>query len=499
MAQQLQSIAIQAPGFYGLNTQDSPTALSEQFALVADNCVIDQFGRVGARKGWRYITDTNAADIDRIFEYIKSDGTTEIVSTGDNKVFKGTTTLTDITPAGASITANNWNGVNFNGKLYLFQTGHAPLVYDGTTCDEIEDVTGYSGTVPEANIVLSSYGRLWAANTATNNHTVYWSDLLIGHMWDTGSSGSINVSKVWPNGTDEITGLASHNNFLFIFGKRQILIYQGAEDPATMTLADSIVGVGCIARDSIAKTGNDLFFLSDAGVRSLNRVIQEKSAPMTDISKNIRTEFTSLVQTETGNIFSVYSPEEAFYLLHLPENNLTFCFDVRAPLEDGAYRATEWNGIDPQCAVRTTDGKLYIGKTLGVAQYDGYTDNDSPYIMRYFTNYLDFGAPSQLKLLKNLKVSVIGGSGTQATLNWGYDYAYSYKKRTFTLQEQELAEYGIAEWGEGEFNAGVLVNRPSVNASGGGQVVQLGIESTINGSPVSIQRITAQALIGRTL
>ena len=85
MAQQLQSIAIQAPGFYGLNTQDSPTALSEQFALVADNCVIDQFGRVGARKGWRYITDTNAADIDRIFEYIKSDGTTEIVSTGEQQ------------------------------------------------------------------------------------------------------------------------------------------------------------------------------------------------------------------------------------------------------------------------------------------------------------------------------------------------------------------------------------------------------------------------------
>lgn len=51
MAKQLQSIAIQAPGFFGLNTQDSPTSLSEQFALVADNCVIDQFGRIGARKG----------------------------------------------------------------------------------------------------------------------------------------------------------------------------------------------------------------------------------------------------------------------------------------------------------------------------------------------------------------------------------------------------------------------------------------------------------------
>jgi hypothetical protein len=328
---------------------------------------------------------------------------------------------------------------------------------------------------------------------------VYWSDLLTGVKWDTGSSGSIDVSKVWPNGTDEVVGLASHNGLLFIFGKRQILIYQGAEDPATMSLADTIVGLGCIARDSIAKTGNDLVFLSDQGVRSLNRTIQEKSAPMRDISKNIRTEFTAFVQSETGEIFSAYSPEEAFYILHLPEQNTTFCFDVRTPLEDGAFRVTEWNGIDPRCALRTSDGKFLIGKEDGVAQYDGYQDNSQPYIMRYFTNYLDFGAASQLKLLKSLKVSVIGGSGTQATLNWGYDYAYSYKKRTFTLQEQELAEYGIAEYGLGEFNAGVLVNRPSVNASGGGQVVQLGIESTIDGSPVSIQRITAQALIGRVL
>jgi hypothetical protein len=500
MAQPLQSIAIQAPGFFGLNTQDSPTSLSEQFALVADNCVIDQFGRIGARKGWKYLTtgSTNV-NLDRMFEYTKNDGTFEVISAGANKLYKGTTTLTEITPAGATITANNWSATNLNGKLYLFQLGHKPLVYDGTTCDEIEDDADYSGTVPQANVALSAYGRLWVANTATNNHTVYWSDLLTGVKWDTGSSGSIDVSKVWPNGTDEVVGLASHNGLLFIFGKRQILIYQGAEDPATMSLADTIVGLGCIARDSIAKTGNDLVFLTDQGVRSLNRTIQEKSAPMRDISKNIRTEFTAFVQSETGNIFSAYSPEEAFYILHLPEQNTTFCFDVRTPLEDGAFRVTEWNGIDPRCALRTSDGKFLIGKEDGVAQYDGYQDNNQSYIMRYFTNYLDFGAASQLKLLKNLKVSIIGGSGTQATLNWGYDYAYSYKKRTFTLQEQELAEYGIAEYGLGEFNAGVLVNRPSVNASGGGQVVQLGIESTIDGSPVSIQRITAQALIGRVL
>jgi hypothetical protein len=72
------------------------------------------------------------------------------------------------------------------------------------------------------------------------------------------------------------------------------------------------------------------------------------------------------------------------------------------------------------------------------------------------------------------------------------------RKHLFLLT-QVIAEYNIAEYNIGEFNAGVLVNRPQVQASGGGQVVQLGVESEINGQPVSIQRLTAQAIIGRTI
>ena len=52
MAKQLMSSSIAAPAFYGLNTQESGVTLQEGFALQADNCVIDKFGRLGARKGW---------------------------------------------------------------------------------------------------------------------------------------------------------------------------------------------------------------------------------------------------------------------------------------------------------------------------------------------------------------------------------------------------------------------------------------------------------------
>ena len=499
MAKQLQSIAIQAPGFFGLNTQDSPTSLPEQFALVAENCVIDQFGRIGARKGWAYETTSGADSIVSIGEFVKADGTTEIISSSDTAIYKGTTTLTDITPASHTVSDGLYDHATLNGVHYMFREGSDPIYYNGTTCDEVSAHPDYSGTVPPGNIVQSGFGRLWVAKTSTNNTTVYWSDLLTGVKWDTGSSGSIDISKVWPDGADEITALAVHNGIIAIFGKRQILLYTGAEDPATMQLADTIVGVGCIARDSVQVTGTDLIFLSDSGVRSLKRTIQEKSAPMTDISKNIRTELTNYVQTETSPIFSVYSPEEAFYLLHLPTTNITYCFDMRAPLENGAHRTTQWDTIAPQAFCRTRAGSLLLGKSVGIAKYDGFTDNGSPYQMSYFTNYIDFGAPSNLKLLKNLKITVIGGSATDVTLNWGYDYSYAYKKKRFTLSTQIISEYNIAEYNIGEFNAGVLVNRPTTNASGGGQVVQLGIEAEVNGSQVSIQRLTAQAIVGRTI
>lgn len=499
MAKPLQSIAIQAPGFFGLNTQDSPTSLSEQFALIAENCVIDQFGRIGARKGWTYETTIGGDSIVSIAEFVKSDGTTEIISSSESTIYKGTETLTDITPASHTVSDGLYDHATLNGIHYLFREGSDPIYYDGTTCDEVSAHSDYSGTVPAGDIVQSGFGRLWVAKTSTNNTTVYWSDLLTGVKWDTGSSGSIDVSKVWPDGADEITGLAVHNNFLVIFGKRQILIYQGASDPATMSLADTIVGIGCIARDSIQTTGSDLIFLSDAGVRSLQRTIQEKSAPMRDISKNVRTELMQYVTQESQSIFSVYSPEEAFYLLHLPSIGITYCFDMRAPLEDGSHRVTQWDSIQPQALCRTRSGNLLLGKSNGIAKYAGFLDNTSSYQMSYFTNYIDFGAPSNLKLLKNLKVTVIGGSNTEAVLNWGYDYSYSYKKKRFQFSTQVIAEYGISEYNIGEYNSGVLVNRPTVNASGGGQVVQLGIEATINGNSLSIQRLTAQAIVGRTI
>lgn len=510
MAQQLQNITVAAPGFAGLNTQDSPIGVDPSFAAVADNCVIDKLGRIGARKGWEAVSTNGSSvlgssrGIEMVYEFIDNSGDKRIISAGNNKLFTGTTTLTDATPTGYTPTANNWKAVTLNNHVYLFQRDHEYVLgTDHGGSFVLEEHSAHShatGTPPEANEVLAAYGRLWAADITGNKHTVYWSDTLNGHHWTGGTSGSLDVTTVWPTGFDEITALAAHNGFLIIFGKKSILVYSGASSPASMTLTDTVEGVGCIARDSVQHTGTDILFLSETGVRSFGRTIQEKSMPMRDISKNVRTDLLNLIPLQTNPIKSLYSSEEAFYLLTLPDSNTVYCFDMRTALPDGSQRATTWSGMYPLSFAVLEDGTIYIGISSGIVEYKGYMDGTNKYEMRYFSNPMDFGNTSNLKFLKKFNMTIIGGQNTPTTLNWGYDYTESYTKQAFTFGSSNIGEYGVSEYNTtAEYTSSILINTPKVNTSGSGEVVTIGIEAEINDAAFSIQKIDIHALLGRLI
>jgi hypothetical protein len=510
MAKQLQNITVAAPGFAGLNTQDSPIGVDPSFAAIADNCVIDQLGRVGARKGREAVSTNGGAvlgssrGVEMVYEYIDRSGDKVVLSAGNNKVFSGTTTLTDITPAAYTPTANNWKTVTLNNHVYMFQRDHEPLIgTDESGSFVLETMSGHShstGTAPQGNEVLAAFGKLWVADVTGDKHTVYWSDTLNGHAWTGGASGSLDVTLVWPTGFDEITALAAHNGFLIIFGKKSILVYSGASSPASMTLTDTIEGVGCIARDSVQHTGTDILFLSETGVRSFGRTIQEKSMPMRDISKNVRNDLMNLVALQVNPIKSLYSSDEAFYLLTLPDSNTVYCFDMRTPLPDGSQRATTWSGMYPLSFAVLEDGEIYIGLSSGITQYKGYMDGTEKYELRYFSNPLSFQNTSNLKFLKKFNLTIIGGQNTPTTLNWGYDYTQSYTKQAFTFGSSNIGEYGVSEYNTtAEYTSSILINTPKVNTSGSGEVVTIGIEAEINGAAFSIQRIDIHALLGRLI
>ena len=519
MSQTLQTASISAPGFFGLNTQDSPLDLAAGFALVATNCVIDRYGRVGSRKGWTKVNSSsgnlgsNAPAV--IHELVQTDGSLTVLFAGNNKLFKlgSANAVTELTYGGGgtapTITASNWSCASLNGITYFFQTGHDPLIFDPavstTTYRRVTEKTGYAGTVPDGNIAISAYGRLWVADTTTDNTTVYFSDLLAGHVWTGGTSGSLNINQVWPNGADNITGLAAHNNFLIIFGQRQILVYQGATTPSTISLADTVASIGCIARDSIQSTGKDILFLSNSGVRSFARTIIEKSVPIGDLSKNVRSDLMSSIAGETlENIKSVYSETEAFYLLVLPLVKEVYCFDTRGQLQDNSFRVTTWDSIEPSALLARRNGDLLIGKTGYIAKYTGSLDDTSVYRFQYYTNHADLGNANVTSLLKRIKVVVIGGTNQSVIIKWGFDFSTNYLATSVQIPIQGISEYGVAEYGANatvvsQYSNGVALQTLSASASGSGKIVQTGYESNINGAPISIQRIEIQSKDGKTV
>jgi hypothetical protein len=509
MAQQIQAYAVSAPGFFGLNTQDSSLDLASGYALVANNAVIDQYGRIGARKGYtlNHSTAIDSADVKTVAELITIDGTSWTLCAGNNKLYKLVgSTLTELTFNGVgtapTITDSNWSTAYLNGDIYFYQSGHVPLGFSPssstTTYYRVDQEAGYNGTVQQANIVISALGRIWNANTSTDKVTVQWSDIKNPQKFGSGTAGTLDTTSVWPKGGDTITALAVHNGFLFIFGYRNILIYSGATTPATMTLHDTISGIGCIARDSVQVTETDIIFLSETGVRSVMRTIQEKSAPLNDLSKNVRNDLTTAAALETkANIKSVYNPREAFYAITFPTTNVTYVFDRKAQLQDGSSRVTTWDLV-PKSFCQKADGTMLIGLNAYVGTYTGNYDNSSTYRFSYYTNYTDLGTPVVTSLLKNLLVTVVGGNNQVLTMKWDYDFKSNYSSQQATIPTNSVAYYGESEYNYGaEYSSGIVLQVLKAYGSGSGKAIQVGFEVDINGSPLSIQKIEMHAKNGK--
>jgi len=533
----LQTLTVAAPGFLGLNTQDSGVNLESGYATIATNCVIDKFGRLGARKGWDLQTTSTPlstdAYIESIFEFKDVDSTVTFLSGGDGKLFKGTTTQTQVqvyltdetTPVVTSFTGNRWQfqslleGTGETARSYAIATQKnntalvyrrsgpsytGPYIFQRIGTDYGNKPTGVTTFDPDC--CLSAFGRMWVAGLNSNPSTIYFSKMNEPANFSDSGSGVLDISTV-VGGNDSIVALAQHNNYLIIFCTHHIVVYSGAISPASMQLADVINGIGCIARDSVQATGTDLIFLSRSGVRSLNRTIQEKSLPMRELSLNIKDDLSSYLAVETlTNIRSVYYEDDAFYLITFPGSRIMVYFDLRVPLPNGAARATTWKTDDGtlfKAFCNTETRELLLGVPNGIAKYSGYLDNTATYDFEYYTAASDMGQPTSNKLLKKAELMIIGSGEQDFTFKWGYDYTLNLSSqvinRTFGITT--LSRYNMTyKYNLDKYNTvGLGVQPIKIALGGSGKVIQFGIESTINGEPLSIQKIDVYLKTGKII
>ena len=310
MAQPVNQVGIRSPGYQGLNTELSPINGDPEFALVADNCVVDQIGRLTTRQAFAdYIKfdGRNNLEIIKIKSHVISDdpvhGThrevpvfvyregnveevpvTNMVPVGGHRrvpVKRGRALeITGEANYGVGIEAddgsitdiilpNDYGAdlitaelVDFKDELYLFSKGKAVVKLDDDTnefknigADWVDtDGTGYN---IDGDIAVSAYGRLWVSGVGGDYHVIHYSSLLDETKWYDGTAdgstanlgGLIDVREYWPVESDTIVNIHAHNNFLYVFGRNSILIYSGANS------ADPAGEGGLVLQDTISNIG----------------------------------------------------------------------------------------------------------------------------------------------------------------------------------------------------------------------------------------------------
>ncbi|MGH8654947.1 MAG: hypothetical protein ACREYE_23525 [Gammaproteobacteria bacterium] len=495
---QLETFQVPAPGRYGLNTQGDVDTDTLDWAVTADNCTYDEFGRLVSRKGWVQNTTTplgGTPQIDTIFEYKITNIDTKIISAANNLIYHGTTTLTNITGTPAK-TANNWTFQNFNGKVVGWQQGHTPIVWNNTGNFAI--IVASDGTLPLGDTCLSAFGRIWAFDAGGT--VLQYSGLLNEALWASAGAGSVDLKSnkaAVHSGTDYGVALAEFNGRLIVLLKNTVLIYAGAFDPATMVLQDVIRNVGCAAKDSVKSLGNELVWLSQRGLVGLSRALSSGSMPSVTYSGRVRDAFLStILAAGNGPIRAAYNESDGFYVIC--SQPYAWVFDVKQPLEDGTFRVTQWTQIEPRSVHFAVNQTLYIGKAGVVGSYSGDADNTTSFQMKWVSNWSKL-ATNQFKFVKALEF-LLSHTGQQiSTISIAYDYLPTVSSAVvISGMPSVVSEWNVSQWNIDEFGVGKGQETARSTMVASGTYLQVSFSAAILNKSLSVQNLKLLLTLGRT-
>jgi hypothetical protein len=183
----------------GSNTLLDEARISPNEATTATNLIQVQDGLWKPRWGTQYYGATHEDYIDGASEYVKSDGTTELITIANGKAWKSTNggSLTEIT--GATFTADTQCFfMQIGGYLYIANGTDSLTRYDGST------LSTYSAINAPANLT----GSRVASGLSSGTYTYYAEVTALNDVGETVGSteASITVNKIrenWVAATDK--------------------------------------------------------------------------------------------------------------------------------------------------------------------------------------------------------------------------------------------------------------------------------------------------------
>lgn len=502
------------PGVAGLNKQGRNTILGPEWATRATDLVIDDQGRLANRLGYKAQASSKTAlagrSIEKTHVGINTSGVKTLYCADDSGRIYELVSGVWTSRVGYTLPSDgDFQFANFNGKVLAWHADGRMLVQSAIG-NNFVNIVASSGTVPTGKAVLAAFGRVWVLT----NDKLYYSALLDETAWGA-TATYFDMRYMWPKGADVATGLAEFNGRLVVFGEENVLFITNtwAVD-ATATgavsaaeLEDSVQGVGCVERNTIQVVGDDILFLSRLGVQSLGRVIQEKSAPLTDVIPQVRDYVAQEYAASAATVInSAFSTNYGFYVLSFARTCIVV--DTRVRLPNGAYRVTEWV---PMGAVSTDGyGGLYVTHTDELSKYQGVLDGvtyagtgGTSVAGDYESGWQDWeaiapGASVLNKFLKRLKMYVAGGGSGTLTFKWYFDYKEAVNTVIATIPAApDAAQFGIAQYGIDKYGTSLDITELSKPGTKGGRVIKVGCKINDSTTDFAINQMTLYATTGK--
>jgi hypothetical protein len=407
----------------GINQALSPKDIGDHELADALNFEFDEKRGLRKRDGVDEIFAVNpvGAKIESIYEYRTQAGGSTVIYTEGAKVWRAaaadptTASETEITNLLTFGAAQRWQWVTFDDVaigVNQTDTGDAnsnPVKLPSTT--GLLALLG--GSPPKGNYIAVWNRRLWIVD-ADNPSVLKGSALGDAEDWaSSGGSGTVSM----PVGEDEgerITGIYPFHDMLIIFKRsRTYALIPGSPnvDARQYEIKSLSSTVGCVSIFTAQEVLNDLVFLSDYGVMSLQAVSSYGDFRKASLSANVP-KFLSI--DKDSDIFaSVVNPEKMQYWIAIPgassdtTNTEVWVMDFRGLASGQPVAWTRWDGgpVGASYGKVFYDGRprMYIGGyTNGYIMDESFQDDSvdagyEPTTVSYLTKAISMDEPLSRK------------------------------------------------------------------------------------------------------
>ena len=328
-------------------------------------------------------------------------------------LYEGTSTYGDLVMADASgnnkpfLFRMNGTGANITSRTFLGKQ----ITISGSTTAKFCTIHGR---------------RLVVAGDPSTPNTVYIS--AVNDIDDFTGGVSITLE-------DQIVGLKSFRNELFIFCKNSIFKLQNVDNSSALQVVPVTKNVGCLDGQSIQEFGGDLIFLAPDGLRTVAGTARIGDVELGTISKAIQPQIKQIADNiDTFTISSVVLRDKSQYRLYYGKSSQSDLIQegIIGTLRPEGWQWSETRGIEAPAVTSgfTNTGveKAFHGDFAGFV-YNHDTGNsfnpagtESDIDAQYTTPDIDYGDLGMLKTLQYLKISFSPENDATPTIRVRYDF-----------------------------------------------------------------------------